>query len=436
MSDVTAQKSGGFRSEYVVIAVVAALVLGALFYITSQRKQVLRASPAGMEGLQVWLNSQGVEAQSFSGGWPIRVDTVGLNIIPIYDSQLDEDREPPTDKQEFLLQQDEYDLYERGIDDKVTRVPSLVVVPKWRSGMRLTGLGHPVLLVERDRIAGILRQITGDRGARLGYSPSPFTDFDVAGHPDQKARLYAAQMFTAEGCEPLIGRRDAMVLARCPLPGDEQDQNSILVLSDPDLMNNHGLRLGDNAHVVRDLLSAEAAGKQVIIDYSPFSWLVSEDGGVERERTWADLMRFFDPPFLALWVGAGIALILALWRAARRFGPIIVQRMKVEASKAYAVKARARLMRLSDQDGALVSEYAKARIAAVAAQMVGPAGARRYGQRDTFLAFINRRNPERARQLRAALETLDALPARIAPSEAIAHVTAIEQVLEQITHDT
>ena len=206
-----------------------------------------------MEGLQVWLKSQGVEAQSFSGGWPIRVDTVGLNIIPIYDSQLDEDREPPKDKQEFLLQQDEYDLYERGIDDKVSRVPSLVVLPKWRSGMRLTGLGHPVLLVERDRIAGILRQITGDRGARLGYSPSPFTDFDVAGHPDQKARLYAAQMFTAEECDPLIGRRDAMVLARCPLPGDEQDQDSILVLSDPDLMNNHGLRLGDNAHVVRDL---------------------------------------------------------------------------------------------------------------------------------------------------------------------------------------
>ena len=129
-------------------------------------------------------------------------------------------------------------------------------------------------------------------------------------------------------------------------------------------------------------------------------------------------------------------LVLALWRAARRFGPVIVERMKIEASKAYAVKARARLMRLSDQDGALVSEYAKARIAAVAAQLVGPGEARRYGQRDTFLALIHRRNPERARRLRAALEALDALPARISASEAITHVTAIEQVLEQITHDT
>ena len=88
-------------------------------------------------------------------------------------------------------------------------------------------------------------------------------------------------------------------------------------------------------------------------------------------------------------------------------------------------KARARLMRLSDQDGALVSEYAKARIAAVAAQMVGPAEARRYGQRDTSLAFINRRNPERARQLAA----LKKIPQRLALSHGLPSDAAAEVVL-------
>ena len=433
MSDIGAPRPRGIRSEFVVIAAVALLLLAALFYVTSQRKQVLRASPAGMEGLQVWLSSQGVEAQSFSGGWPLDVNSLGLLVLPIYDSALESRRKPPETKEELLLQRDEYDLQAYSLRDRAAEVPSLIVLPKWRSGMRLTGLGHPILLIERQRVERVLAEFTGDSGSRVFYGRTVFTDFEAVGGAGT-ARIYAAQMFAAPGCEPLVGRVDAMILGRCPLDGEEGKK--VLVLSDPDLLNNHGLRLGDNAHIARALLGKEAGGKSVIIDYSPVSWLRSVDEGVYRERTWADLMKFFDPPFLALWGGAAIMLVLALWRAARRFGPVIVERMKIEASKAYAVKARARLMRLSDQDGALVSEYAKARIAAVAAQLVGPGEARRYGQRDTFLAFIHRRNPERARRLRAALEALDALPARISASEAITHVTAIEQVLEQITHDT
>ena len=434
MTDISPDKPSGVRAEVVVMVTVAVLVLLALFYVISGRKQALRASPAGMDGLQVWLASEGVSAQSFSGGWPLDVDTIGLNLIPVYDSQIDRDRIAPRDKKELLLQQDEYDLYLDELEEKISRVPSMVVLPKWRSGMRLTGLGHPVLLLERDRVTNTLRQLTGDRGAQIGYSPSPFTDFDVVNSPEQTARIYAAQMFVSEACTPLIGRDDAMLLARCPVSGD--DQSSVLVLSDPDLLSNHGLRLGDNAYIARDLLGREADGKTVIIDYSPVSWLRSVDEGVQRERTWADLLRFFDPPFLALWVGAGAILLLSLWRGARRFGPVVVERTKIEASKAYAIRARARLMRLSDQDGALVSEYAKARIAAVAAELVGPAEARRYGQRDTFLKFISRRYPKRATELQAALSALDALPARTTGAQAIGQVTALEQVLERITHDT
>lgn len=435
MSDISPDRPSGLRAEVVVMVTVALLVLVALFYVVSGRKQVLRASPAGMDGLAVWLASEGIGAQSFSGGWPLDVDTIGLNVIPVYDSQIGRDRVAPRDKKELLLQQDEYDLYLDEIQEKIGRVPSLVVLPKWRSGMRLTGLGHPVLLVEQDRVTRTLRQVLGDNSAQIGYSRSPFTDFDVVDGADQTARIYAAQMFSSKTCTPLIGRDAAMLLARCPLSGDE-DQDSVLVLSDPDLLNNHGLRLGDNAHIARDLLGGEADGKTVMIDYSPVSWLRTADQGVQRERTWADLLRFFDPPFLALWVGAGVILLLALWRAARRFGPVVVERLKIEASKAYAIRARARLMRLSDQDGALVGEYAKARIAAVAAQLVGPAEARRYGQRDTFLKFIARRYPKRASELEAALQALEALPARTTGAQAIGQVTALEQVLERITHDT
>ena len=114
----------------------------------SQSKQVLRSSPAGFDGLQAWLSSEDVEAQSFSGGWLLDSERYGLLIVPVFDSDLTSSRVAPQIKEELLLQQDEYDLWLVALTDKLDRVPSLVVLPKWRSGMHLTGLSHPVLLVE------------------------------------------------------------------------------------------------------------------------------------------------------------------------------------------------------------------------------------------------------------------------------------------------
>lgn len=432
MSEAPTDPARGLRSEWIIGGLVAGLVLAAAIYLGGQQRQVLRNSPAGLDGLQIWLNSEGVATQSFSGGWLMQAESVGLLIVPIYDSDLGNDRVAPRTKDELLLQQDEYDLFANALRDKAEASPTLVVLPKWRSGMRLTGLAHPVLTLERRRVRDVLRDLVVGVAGEVQFAPRAFTDFPT--QDGRRARIYAAQTLSSRACKPVIGNKEAMLLGRCRLQGAPTTE--LLVLADPDLLNNHGLRLGDNAHIVRDLIQGEAGGKTVTIDYAPGNWLTSAGAGQIRERSWADLLRFFDPPFLALWIGAGVLLALALWRAARRFGPVAAERLKIEASKAYAMRARARLMRLSDQDGALVAEYARARIAASAARKVGPAEARRYGQRETFLGFVTRRNPKRAGELRAALAAIDALPPRVPGREAIAHVTAIEQVLEHIINDT
>ncbi len=434
MSDFSFAKRPAFRADIAITLAIAGLALLVVLYVMSQSKQALRSSPAGFDGLHAWLVSEHIETQSFAGGWPLNADEFGLLIIPIFDSDLSSMRVAPKIKEELLLQQDEYDLRLLPIIRKAERLPSLVILPKWRSGMRLTGLGHPVLLVERTAASEIVRKLTGDDGARITYARTPFTEFSAPRGMTGQASLYAVQMFQGDGCKPLIGREGAILLGDCPLAGDETKR--VLILSDPDLLSNHGLRLGQNATIARDFIASRAQDKTVLIDYSPDDWFSDANDASKRERTWNDLLRFFEPPFLALWIGAALAMALTFWRAAIRFGPIPAPVTQLEASKAFAIEARARLMRLADCDGALVAEYMTARIATVAAVLFGPANARHFSQPDTFVGFVMRRDAKLATELESVVSKIEQLPDRIPPAEAINLFNQLELLLERVTHDT
>lgn len=433
----TEETQRGFRSETLIILGFVALLLFTVFYVISQRQQVLRSSPSGFDGLRIWLNSNEVSAQSFLGGWQVDQETVGLLVLPLFDTSLDEDRVHPRTKEELLLQQDEYDLRLDAVLEKAVRVPTLLILPKWRSGMRLTGRAHPVLLSRQQQIETVLQQLTGQRDAQIEYARAPFTDFDYFDGEDVRhsAQIYAAQLFTNADCSPLIGNSDAMLLAECPLARGGSDAR-VLVLSDPDLLNNHGLRIGDNAAIAHSLLSSLAAERNVMIDYSREVWLSDPAESVRYERSWTDLKQFFGPPFLTLWLGGVLALALFIWRSWQRYGPVQAEDDVDTNAKSLAVRARARLMRLSDQDGALTGEYAKARLAASASALFGPALAHHYAEPKVFLDYVARHNPDLSRKLETVLKTIRNLPHRIPAAEAMRHVDELEALLEQITNDT
>ncbi len=427
----------GLKLEVVVFIGVCVLALGLVWYLMSQRQQELRSSPAGLDGLQTWLSAEDVPVQSFAGGWLIDEATVGLLVVPVYDSALDVPRVHPKTTEELLFQEDEYDLYLEGILEKAVQAQTLLVMPKWRSGMRLTGIAHPVLLVDPGAVEGTLRLVTGIERARLRPATAPFTEFDypAKGGGTLKAKIYAAQTFDAPGCTPVIGRPGRILLGDCPVAEDEEAR--ILVLADPDLLNNHGLRLGQNAEIARDFMAARAGGEtRVLIDYSPYSWLIEAGANIGRERTWDDLMKFFGPPFLVLWLGVALLLAMTLWRAALRYGPVRDALSGPGAAKSQAIAAHARLMRLTDQDGPMVADYAAARVAAVAAALFGPALARQLGNEEAFRRFVRRRHPRHADRLDRVLTEIHCLPARISATEAIRHVDQLEDVLEAIADDT
>lgn len=432
MSDASTARAAPVRTDLVVMGLVAAVVLAGLLYLMSQRQQELRRSPVGFDGLQIWLASEGGSAQNFTGGWLLDPASIGLLVLPVYDTVPDRPLEPALDKMQLLYQQDESDLDWGPLREKIDTLPGLIVLPKWRSGMRLTGIAHPALLVEERRLDDLLRALTGESTVRLSRVRRVFTSLPYTSQDGAKmaAELYAAQLFDGSACEPIIGHGAETLLASCPVAGSDQ---TVLILSDPDLLNNHGLRLGQNAEIARDVLLSAAGEGSLVIDYSRDNWLASPEEPIQRERTWADLLRFFQPPFLAIWLGGAMTLGLVLWRSFRRAGPVV--RGVSEGGKLQAIRARARLMRLTGQDGALLADYAAARIAATAARLVGPGHARQIGEEQAFLRYLARRRPELASRLEEIVGKLKALPARIPATVAIHHVEDLEQILELIAND-
>lgn len=434
MTDSARPAAPQARSDLMIFAVIAVVALAALGYLLSQRQQELRASPVGMNGLQLWLTAEGGSAQGFSGGWNLDPASIGLLVLPLHDTVPDRDLTPARNKEELLFQQDEIDLEWREIDAKLARVPTLVVLPKWRSGMRLTGIAHPVLLVEDERLDALLLRLTGDPSIRITRSREVFAalPYEDSAGADLATEIYAAQLFDGTACTPVIGSGSATLLASCPV---RNSNRSVFILSDPDLLNNHGLRLGENAAIARDFLLSAAGADMVLIDYSRDNWFTDALTSVRRDRTWADLLRFLEPPFRVLWIGAGVMLALALWRSLRRAGP--VHAMATAAlDKTQAIQARARLMRLTGQDGALLADYAAARIAATAARLVGPGHARQIGEERAFLRHVARRRADLAERLERVLAEVHALPVRVPVAAAIGHVEDLEQILERIAHDT
>jgi len=429
MSNIALGRNGRSHFETILLVTFGLLAVAVAMYALSSRQQALRSSPAGFDGLQAWLSSEQVSARSFTGGWPLAEETVGVLVVPLFDTDLRADRVVPTTKEELLFQSDEYDINLGALYRKIDRVTTLVVLPKWRTGMRLTSIGHPALLADRAKVQAVLQEMTQGDG-RLVPPRAPFTEFEVRNGDSGPARLYAAQGFSSTNCRPFIGNAEAMVLAWCPARGERN--SGFFLLSDPDLMNNHGLRLGNNAAIARDFLAQRAREKNVVIDYSVRDWLESENAGVQRDRTWADLLRFFSPPFSALWIAGTVLLALAIWRGAFRYGPLQGARDVRAASKAEAVAARARLMRLTDQDGALLAEYAKARVGSVAAELFGPAQAAHYAQEQNFLRYLQRRDAALSRDAKRVFDDFAALPERLPASEAIVHVDTLERLLERI----
>ncbi|MGA0602135.1 hypothetical protein ACO2Q3_15620 [Caulobacter sp. KR2-114] len=188
--------------------------------------------------------------------------------------------------------------------------PVLLVLPKWnafpdflRRGW--VGEGRPIDLTRLDK-ASLLGGYAPAR--RPGASPATlFARGDVFGDSlsFRTGPIDRLQVLQTKDLIPVLqDETGATVLGRDP-------KSNVYVLSDPDLLDNHGLKSVDNALAGARIVETLKAGD------GPVLFDVSLDG-FARERNVMRLL--FDPPFLAVTLCLFLAACLAGFQAACRFG--------------------------------------------------------------------------------------------------------------------
>jgi hypothetical protein len=389
---------GGNRNTILIIGACALLAV-LVFFAGGNNSATIARSQIGTEGLYRWMTAQGTSIAKSHRRLSMNEEDVSLRILPLYDMDLTNDLNPPSNTLEARAQTTLIDLEYWIVYEKIERVPTLVALPKWRGGVLSLGVLDEQLLIPQ----GMYRRLLGQLETPLLRIIRPDTKLMTA----DGITLYRPQLFDKRtvngGCKPVISVPEGVLIAHC----DSFDRFGILVLSDPDLINNHGLTLGENADVAATLNDLAPRSGTVLLDTSDRLLLTSADGEPQeqRPRSLEDMSRFWSYPFTLIWIAALSLLLIAFWRGLIRFGPPAkTDDGRIGASNEAAIEAKAYLLRLTGQDHALVADYAKNKLGDLARDVLGKDASR---NQDLLFKRLHTLAPAKAEKLLSALNALE-----------------------------
>jgi hypothetical protein len=234
----------------------------------------------------------------------------------------------------------------------------LIVLPKWVAARDTTG-GDRVQrigLYDADSYADDLKDLPGTPvlARRKGEGPvrlrgvsAPFLNrrFDVG-------RVEGLQTLSGQGVFPLIVDGEGRaVLAQLERAKGEEGESEVYVLSDPDLLNNLGLKTSPER-----VIFADTVIRGVRRGTGPVAFDVTVNGFEAGGRS---LLRLaFQPPFLAATLCALAAALLAGWQAAIRFGPVRHAERALAFGKGALADNAAGLIRLAGREHRFGGRYA------------------------------------------------------------------------------
>ncbi|MBY5903650.1 hypothetical protein ACU8MP_32955 (plasmid) [Rhizobium leguminosarum] len=380
------------------------LALAALAVFALSRGSDFDRSALGNKGLESWLQAKGIPVVRSDPHVARARSEISLRIIPLSIRQG-----------ETVAPQVNEEADDAGPESPIREsnryaLPTLIILPKWQGSVSTDGIASKSRLVD---LADI-----GSELDKIGYSDFGFarssTDFEEAqpqlypGQPISIA-LYQAQTFERSslpgGWEELAGTPSGALLLR------GEDDPNIYLLSDPDLLNNHGLALADNASFAVSLVTLlRGAGEKrpVYLDTSglPLDSKKPADEGRTYERSASDFKRFFAYPLSVIW---GVLLVVAaicFWRGAYRFGPALNETSgNIELSKTAAIDATARLLRLSGNDGRMTGQFVLHLLADKAQLVFGPGAGNEAGIERLFQRLA-RRDQAAAKALHSSAQAL------------------------------
>ena len=290
------------------------------------RGHALSVSAIGFKGL--------VDLVGYSGGRTVMVrdeealDSKDLLLVAI------EDRSKPEELAALV--------------ERRTGRPTLLILPKWMVGPHRSKRGwvtasSPPNPIPPDFYMGILDDILSATISHPRATPGMlrgggFLEGITAPLPA------AVQTIAGDDLTPLLWTRDGdAVLARA-------GEGSFYILSDPDLLNNKGLKDRRTAAAALEILDALNSTGAVAVQFD-----LTLNGFVRKR----DPLRLaFEPPFVVLTLALFVAALLAGLHGAVRFGPEKREERAIAFGKAALVENSAALFRLARREYRAGAAYA------------------------------------------------------------------------------
>ncbi len=246
--------------------------------------------------------------------------------------------------------------YEETLDAAPFAATILLVLPKW-DGFKDEARPHWLRLagmVPRKYVESVLRSV--DRGGAVlrVAGPLDWTTGSLGAEPT----IAYPQLLDSDALEPVIWSDQGILLGVLV-----HDGQTIWILSDPDILSNHGLGQGDNAVLTLRLFDMlRPAGGAVIFDEAVHGYW-------QPPNLWRALLElpFVVPVFLAL-----ATVLIVAWAATARFGSPLPARPPFISGKTTLIENTASLLRFGGFGSAILKRYADATLRDVADRLNAP----------------------------------------------------------------
>jgi len=424
------------KAPFFVVAGLIVLGLLGLFVLRAgdEGRRVDR-SVIGVHGLSLVAREAGLDLRQSHPRLSPHIRDLSIRVFALYDTNLLADDPAPETKRDLFFQETQRSITLDDLRTKLSELPTVLLLPKWTTGMFEAGIAHELTLIPAPSIRRVTRQL-GLRGLSLRRAGPSFSDITADGHA---IALFHAQGFEPGSlpamCRPEVTAGGLVLVMSCDVPETQQDT---WIVADPDLMNNHGLANGDNRGLALTVLRSRLDGdtRPIYLDTSGellTSYEEAESERQEYERSPTDLSRFFDYPFNVLWAMLLIVLGVLYWRGARRFGPIAkLTDQGREMSRTATIAAKGRLLRLSGNDGQLVADFVRAQLLDLTQQTFGPdvgaAGQKR------FFAHLARQDASLAHDFETTAHGLISNAATLPRGELYRQLGHYKSLLEKVVN--
>ena len=253
-------------------------------------------------------------------------------------------------------------------DIQQSSTPMLIGLPKWQGPPRRNGWVGSVTLHDPVVPAAVLSALSNDDlpldSIVRVESPTPCSS--ALGQPTISHSLQLIDPLQADFVVPIISCDGGILVGLVFLPGGA----SVLVLSDPDLWNTHGLAQASNPPVAEALLKETLGVRGVIIDETVH-------GFEHPPSIWQELTTFPLSLFSAHLMGL---LVLSVLAAAARFGAPRALPPRIPPGKGALIENTARLLDMGGYRAYTVHRYFGATVRRLSAALSLPAGLSRAEQ--------------------------------------------------------